>query len=42
MSDNEARPAGGPMGEVGLSVVATWEVVKAAPDAPETEDEGDN
>jgi hypothetical protein len=27
------------MGEVGLSVVAEWEVIKATPDAPEAETE---
>ena len=42
VSDNQARPAGGPLGEIGLSIVAEWEVVKAAPEAPETENEGDN
>lgn len=41
VSDDKARPAGGPMGKVGLRTVATWEVIKGSPDTPETETEED-
>lgn len=42
MSDGIARPAGGPLGAVGLRVSAELEVIKAVPESPGDQNEEDD